>query len=127
MDRYVQRSSGAADTATSRSTPTLRSTSSDRRPLHSFPTPRSSDLAEADLSITKTDSPDPVRPGGSLTYTIGGTNGGTKATPRVTMKDPPPELKSFQSETHPSGWTCTMPAVGSTSTVRCTTASLASA
>src|SRR5207245_143853 len=82
--------------------------------------------AEADLSITKTDSPDPVRPGGSLTYTVSVTNGGPNAAASVTMNDPLPALTTFQSETHPAGWTCTTPAVGSTGTVSCTTASLAS-
>src|SRR5438128_2741717 len=42
------------------------------------------------------------------------------------MSDPLPAQTTFLSETHPAGWTCTTPAVGSTGTVSCTAASLAS-
>ena len=41
----------------------------------------------ADLSVTKTDSPDPVRSGGNLTYTITVTNNGPDAATGVTMTD----------------------------------------
>src|SRR5216117_2979445 len=80
----------------------------------------------ADLSITKTDSPDPVAPGGTLTYTITVSNAGPNAAVSVTMNDPLPSQTTFQSMPTPAGWSCTTPAAGSTGTVNCTTASFAS-
>src|SRR3989454_11761472 len=80
----------------------------------------------ADLSITKTDSPDPVAPGGTLTYTITVTNAGPNAAVNVTMSDPLPSQTTFQSVAAPAGWSCTTPGVGTTGTVSCTTSPLAS-
>src|SRR5438445_607440 len=75
----------------------------------------------ADLSITKSDSPDPVAPGGTLTYTITIGNAGPNAAVNVTMSDPLPPQTTFQSVAAPAGWSCTTPAVGTTGTVSCTT------
>src|SRR5207247_6612818 len=72
------------------------------------------------------DSPDPVRPGGTLTYTIGVSNAGPNAAASVTMNDPLPPLTTFQSMPTPAGWSCMTPAAGSPGTVNCTTATLAS-
>ncbi|PYN02660.1 MAG: hypothetical protein DME07_09285, partial [Candidatus Rokuibacteriota bacterium] len=80
----------------------------------------------ADLSITKTDSPDPVAPGGTLTYSINVGNAGPNAAVAVTMSDPLPSQTTFQSVAPPAGWSCTTPPVGTTGTVSCTTSSLAS-
>jgi uncharacterized repeat protein (TIGR01451 family) len=44
-------------------------------------------LAPADLSITKSDSPDPVTEGGQLTYTVGVTNAGPDPATDVTVTD----------------------------------------
>ena len=44
-------------------------------------------LADADLSITKSDSPDPVTENGQLTYTIGVTNAGPDAAANVVVTD----------------------------------------
>ena len=44
-------------------------------------------LAPADLSITKTDSPDPVLEGQQITYTITATNNGPDSAANVTVKD----------------------------------------
>src|SRR5207245_1602914 len=122
----VQVSPSTPDGTTISNTASVTSTTSDPNLLNNTATATTTVRAEADLSITKTDSPDPVRPGGSLTYTVSVTNGGPNAAASVTMNDPLPALTTFQSETHPAGWTCTTPAVGSTGTVSCTTASLAS-
>src|SRR5439155_718844 len=81
--------------------------------------------AVADLSITKTDSPDPVRPGGILTYTVSVANAGPSAAANVRMDDLLPSQTTFRSVTSPAGWTCTTPMVGMTGTVSCTTTSLA--
>jgi uncharacterized repeat protein (TIGR01451 family) len=50
---------------------------------------------DADLSITKTDSPDPVAPGGTLTYTITVTNNSTDAAQNVTVTDNLPATVTF--------------------------------
>jgi uncharacterized repeat protein (TIGR01451 family) len=81
--------------------------------------------SSADLSITKTDSPDPVIAGANLTYAIAVTNNGAATATNVTMSDPLPSGTTFQSITTPPGWTCTTPAVGSNGTVSCSNLSLA--
>ncbi len=78
-----------------------------------------------DLSITKTDSPDPVIAGANLTYAITVTNNGSATATNATMSDPLPSGTTFQSITTPPGWTCTTPAVGSNGTVSCTNPSFA--
>jgi uncharacterized repeat protein (TIGR01451 family) len=70
-----------------------------------------------DMSVTKTDSPDPVGPGGTLTYHLTVTNNGTPAMPAttsgVTLTDVLPAGVTFVSAT-PSSGTCS-----GTSTVVC--------
>jgi uncharacterized repeat protein (TIGR01451 family)/fimbrial isopeptide formation D2 family protein len=78
-----------------------------------------------DLSITKTDSPDPVTAGNNLTYTITVTNSGPSTATNAAMNDLLPAGVTFQSITTPSGWICTIPTVGSTGTVNCTNPSFA--
>jgi uncharacterized repeat protein (TIGR01451 family) len=77
------------------------------------------------LSINKTDSPDPVKPGQELTYTISVTNGGPSAATNVAMDDPLPAGTTFNSLSPPSGWSCTTPTVGGSGSVRCTKSSFA--
>ncbi len=79
----------------------------------------------ANLSITKTDSVDPITPGNNLTYAITVTNSGGIAATNAVMNDPLPAGITFQSITTPSGWTCAIPAVGATGTVNCTNPSFA--
>jgi uncharacterized repeat protein (TIGR01451 family) len=79
----------------------------------------------ANLSITKTDSPDPVTAGNNLTYTITATNSGPVPAINAVMNDPLPAGTTFQSITTPSGWTCTTPTVGTSGTVNCTHPSFA--
>ncbi|HEX9636809.1 MAG TPA: DUF11 domain-containing protein [Acidobacteriota bacterium] len=80
---------------------------------------------QADLSLTKSDSPDPVAPGANLTYTIEVSNAGPSNATSVTMSDPLPAGTTFQSVTPPMGWMCTDPGVGNNGTVSCTIADLA--
>jgi uncharacterized repeat protein (TIGR01451 family) len=56
---------------------------------------------DADLSITKTDSPDPVTPGQNLTYTITVTNNGPNNATGVTVSDPLPANVTWVSTTTP--------------------------
>ena len=60
----------------------------------------------ADLSITKTDLPDPVAPGGSLAYTINVNNAGPDDASAVKVVDTLPAGTTFVSATAPSNWTC---------------------
>src|SRR2546423_146267 len=66
---------------------------------------------QADLSITKTDSPDPVAPGTNLTYTIQVANAGPDAAMAVSLMDTIPSGTSFVSLSAPAGWTCATPSV----------------
>ncbi len=77
--------------------------------------------AIADLSITKTDSPDPVGAGNTLTYTITVSNAGPSVAASASMTDTLPVGTTFASLTSPGGWSCTFPAVGSGGTVACST------
>lgn len=81
-------------------------------------------LANADLSVDKSDSPDPVVAGTNLTYTINVTNGGPDVAGNVVVTDNLPAQTTFQSLAAP-GWSCTSPAVGANGTVQCTRGSLA--
>jgi uncharacterized repeat protein (TIGR01451 family) len=59
----------------------------------------------ADLSITKSDSPDPVSSGQELTYSIGVSNAGPSAASGVTVTDTLPSGVTFNSATASQG-TC---------------------
>src|ERR1035437_2836698 len=60
----------------------------------------------ADLSITKTDAPDPVTAGSTLTYTITVTNAGPGTASNVSWSDTvPPGLTPF-SISLPGAWSC---------------------
>jgi uncharacterized repeat protein (TIGR01451 family) len=59
----------------------------------------------ADLSVTKTDSPDPVMPGSDLTYTIAVTNNGPADTDAATVADTVPSGTTLVSVT-PSQGSC---------------------
>jgi uncharacterized repeat protein (TIGR01451 family)/CSLREA domain-containing protein len=80
---------------------------------------------QADLAITKTDSPDPVVAGANLTYTITVTNNGPNAAQGVSLSDAIPANTTFVSFTAPAGWTSTTPAVGGTGSVSSSRATLA--
>jgi uncharacterized repeat protein (TIGR01451 family) len=80
----------------------------------------------ADLSIIKTDAPDPVWLGGIITYTIVVSNNGPSVATNVTLTDSVPVSTTFQSIAWPDGWSCpTIPTVGGTGNIVCTNPSLA--
>ena len=70
--------------------------------------------AEADLSVSKTDAPDPVIAGANLTYTIVVTNNGPSDATSVTLSDTLPDDLTLVSTT-PGSPTCTE----SDSTITC--------
>lgn len=80
----------------------------------------------ADLTLTKSDSPDPVLPGGQITYDIVLFNNGPDTSEFVSISDTLPPGTTFVDliASDPS-WTCTTPAVGGTGTVDCSNDALA--
>jgi uncharacterized repeat protein (TIGR01451 family) len=64
-------------------------------------------LIDADVAITKTASPNPVRQGNTLTYTLGITNNGPAVATNVTVTDTLPSQVSFVSDTSTQG-TCSL-------------------
>ena len=54
-------------------------------------------MPQADLSLAKSDSPDPVAPGGALVYTIRVTNNGPSTSPGMTVTDTLPAQVGFVS------------------------------
>jgi len=83
----------------------------------------------ADVKITKTDSPDPVRVGSTLTYTIQVQNLGPDAATGVTVTDQLPKTADFVSATSTSGTckhqgqkvTCDVGAIGTGTAANVTT------
>ena len=63
--------------------------------------------SDGTTTFTKTDSPDPVAPGGTLTYTIN-MNLGTTTGSNGAVGDPVPAQTSFVSMTGPGGWSCSV-------------------
>ncbi|HUR23939.1 MAG TPA: hypothetical protein VMZ73_08725, partial [Acidimicrobiales bacterium] len=80
---------------------------------------------QADVSVTKTDSPDPVVAGSNITYTITVANAvaGTTAA-NVSLTDTIPAHTTFVSRSLPGGWNCTAQVTGTTNPVSCTRATL---
>jgi uncharacterized repeat protein (TIGR01451 family) len=81
--------------------------------------------SSADLSVAKTDSPDPVGAGGNITYTITVTNNGPATATSLVLSESVPANTTFVSLTPAGGWNCTAPSVGGTGAISCTIASLA--
>jgi uncharacterized repeat protein (TIGR01451 family) len=77
--------------------------------------------SEADLGITKSDSPDPATVGQNLTYTLTASNGGPAPASNVRVEDTLPENATFVSAT-PSAGSC----VRHGRTVKCNLGTLAS-
>lgn len=78
------------------------------------------DDAAADLSISVSDSPDPVTAGQNITYVVSLTNAGPSNADDAAFTLPLPAGTTFVSLAQPGGWTCTTPAVGSNGSVSCT-------
>jgi len=79
------------------------------------------DDTASELSLNLTAAPDPVFPGGTLTYTLNGNNAGPD--PAVAAQVAINFTTEFASLSAP-GWTCTTPAVGFGGAINCTLASL---
>jgi large repetitive protein len=83
------------------------------------------DVPNADIAVTNSDSPDPVSPGDTITYTQTITNNGPDTATNATIAQNLPSNVTFQSITEPPGFNCTTPAVGTTGTVTCVNPSMA--
>jgi uncharacterized repeat protein (TIGR01451 family) len=81
---------------------------------------------DADISVTNSDTPDPVAPGGVITYTQTLTNNGPDTAANVVFSETLPASVGFVSLVPAAGYTCTTPAVGASGLISCTRASLAS-
>ena len=98
----------------------------DRNSANNTATETTNVAPSANLTITKSDAPDPVTAGNNITYTITAANSGPSAAATVVLSDAVPAGTTFASLASPSGWTCpTPPAVGATGTIQCNRASLA--
>ncbi len=78
-------------------------------------------VASADLSIVKTDSPDPVNAGATVTYTLAVSNAGPDTATTLTVTDTLPAGVTNAAASG-TGWTCNPPSGGA---ISCTRASLA--
>lgn len=81
-------------------------------------------LAPADNALSLSASPNPVRSGSKVTYTITVTNAGPGAASGLQVTDMLPSGTTFAKVTTTSG-SCTAPALGGTGTVTCAVSSLA--
>jgi uncharacterized repeat protein (TIGR01451 family) len=79
----------------------------------------------ADLSVTGTDSPDPVAAGQNVTYDITATNDGPDPARGAVLTVTLPSSLRLQSFTSAAGWSCSTPAVGSSGAVTCSKQSAA--
>jgi uncharacterized repeat protein (TIGR01451 family) len=113
-----------ADGAVLTNSSTLSTTTTDPNAANDTATENTTVNAEADLSITKSDSPDPVVAGDNVTYTISVSNSGPSDAQNVQVVDTLPAGTTFVSQTDscveaPAGTlTCSLGAIaagGSTS------------
>lgn len=95
---------------------------SDHDPLLLYVSPAG--FQNTDVSITVSDTPDPVNAGTALVYTVGVSNLTATAASTVNWSTTLTAGTSFQSLAAPGGWSCTTPPVGSGGTVSCAIASL---
>jgi uncharacterized repeat protein (TIGR01451 family) len=74
----------------------------------------------ADLVVSNSGTPNPVVPGGNITYTQTVNNNGPQPALNVVFSEAIPSNTTFVSMPTPAGWTCTTPAVGATGNISCT-------
>jgi uncharacterized repeat protein (TIGR01451 family) len=121
--------SGTASGTVITDTANVSSTTTDPNPNNNSATATDvvATAGQADLSVTSTETPNPVTDGNNITYTQAVTNNGPAASGTATFTDTIPTGTSFVSFTVPTGWNCgTLPTVGSTGgTITCTIASVA--
>ncbi|HUC20338.1 MAG TPA: DUF11 domain-containing protein, partial [Candidatus Polarisedimenticolaceae bacterium] len=88
-------------------TATVSSTTPDNNESNSNQTATTTVNTSADVSVTKTDSPDPVIAGSNLTYTINVSNTGPSDASTLSFSDTLPAGTTLVSFSVPAGWTRT--------------------
>ena len=108
-------------------TATAGAATADVNALNNSGTATTSVATAADLRVTATDTPDPVRANGLLTYTITVSNTGPSGATTVTLTDQIPANTTFVSFAQTAGpaFTPTTPPAGGTGPVTATAATLA--
>ena len=116
---------GPSATGTIGNTASVTTTTSQSDTTNDSATTSTTVQPQADLAVTKSDSPDPVTAGTDLTYTLGVKNNGPQDATNVALSDDLPAGTTFKSIATPSGFSCTTPAAGSGGNVACSGSSLA--
>ena len=104
-------------------TATTSSQTPDSNPLDNSGNANVTVVASADLATTKT-GPTQTVPGSNITYALHVVNHGPSDSASPSLSDPLPAGTTFVAETHPGGWTCTDPPLGSPGTMTCSAATL---
>ncbi len=91
----------------------------DMNPNNDMSTAQTTVDTQADLSLTKTATPDPVPAGALVTYTLTVTNNGPSAAQDVMITDATPPNTTFFSAV-PSSGSCVTPPLDGTGTITCT-------
>lgn len=104
-------------------TATVSSDSTDNNPGDNSDTETTNVDGGVDLSITKTDNPDPVLAGNQLTYTLSVANAGPATATNLTVSDTLLSELTLVSASG-TGWSCSDDAPASPTTVTCTLATL---
>jgi uncharacterized repeat protein (TIGR01451 family) len=99
----VKVSPQASDESAIQNTATITSATSDPNPANNTATASTNVQTAADLSVTKSDSPDPVFAGFNVTYTITADNAGPNAAQNVELTDMVPSGTTFVSFDQTSG------------------------
>jgi uncharacterized repeat protein (TIGR01451 family) len=93
----VKVNANVASGTTISNTASVTATSSDGTPANNSATATTTVQTQADLAVTKSDSPDPVTAGNNLTYTINFVNNGPSDAQTVTVTDAVPANTTFVS------------------------------
>jgi uncharacterized repeat protein (TIGR01451 family) len=115
----VHVSPSAPDGSTISNTATVSSSTSDPNIANNSSPATVNVVAQADLATTKT-GPTQVTPGTNATYNMTLKNNGPSDAQNATLSDTTAPGTVFVSETHPAGFNCVDPAVGSPGTMTCT-------
>ncbi|HKE59066.1 MAG TPA: Calx-beta domain-containing protein, partial [Pyrinomonadaceae bacterium] len=115
----VKANASAPNGSTITNTVSGASTTTDPTPGNNNATTTTTVSTSADLSVTKSDAPDPVNAGSNITYTINFNDSGPSDAQTVTVTDATPANTTFVSAavTTGTGWSISAPAVGATGNV----------
>lgn len=111
-------SASATGTLSNTATVTAPATISDSNPSNNTATDADTISASADLKVTQSASPDPVKAGTNLAYTITLNSTGPSDAQNVSLTDDVPANTTFVSFAAPAGWTNALPAPGASGTVK---------